>query len=306
MKKITISTLLFAAAFSIYAQDQKYVVFQDNFDWLLPWANALNANGKACGDAVGTNNTNADETVIRYINNITIDVDGTNVKANDKITEMGYTLIGKTREGGNTSIPNCIALQREMDGDNAAGVYFLFGRPKSSRGFQTPELTNAGEGISGFTVSFDWTPNRQTNGTFDVTHLAVYITNGEVDGTVANGTRVDIESPEAEKDSEMKWYHAEAKFTATLLGTDKISIRPGANQWPSTNNTNDNCRYFFKNLKITSDDPKLGDTAVEEIATDYNAPVEYYNLQGIRVAEPENGLYIVRQGNKVSKKFIRK
>lgn len=52
MKKITISTLLFAAAFSIYAQDQKYVVFQDNFDWLLPWANALNANGKACGDAV--------------------------------------------------------------------------------------------------------------------------------------------------------------------------------------------------------------------------------------------------------------
>ena len=31
------------------------------------------------------------------------------------------------------------------------------------------------------------------------------------------------------------------------------------------------------------------------------APAEYFNLQGIRVAEPANGLYIVRQGSKVSK-----
>ena len=31
------------------------------------------------------------------------------------------------------------------------------------------------------------------------------------------------------------------------------------------------------------------------------APAEYYNLQGIRVANPENGIFIVRQGNKVMK-----
>lgn len=34
---------------------------------------------------------------------------------------------------------------------------------------------------------------------------------------------------------------------------------------------------------------------------DENAPVEYFNLQGIRVANPESGLYIRRQGSKVSK-----
>lgn len=34
---------------------------------------------------------------------------------------------------------------------------------------------------------------------------------------------------------------------------------------------------------------------------DSYAPVEYYNLQGIRVAEPANGLYIMRQGTRVSK-----
>lgn len=37
------------------------------------------------------------------------------------------------------------------------------------------------------------------------------------------------------------------------------------------------------------------------VGNDSNAPVEYYNLQGIRVAEPQHGVYIKRQGNKVTK-----
>lgn len=32
-----------------------------------------------------------------------------------------------------------------------------------------------------------------------------------------------------------------------------------------------------------------------------NAPVEYFNMQGVKVANPENGLYIRRQGSKVEK-----
>lgn len=38
---------------------------------------------------------------------------------------------------------------------------------------------------------------------------------------------------------------------------------------------------------------------------DDNAPVEYFNLQGVRVENPENGLYIRRQGKKVEKVFVR-
>lgn len=37
------------------------------------------------------------------------------------------------------------------------------------------------------------------------------------------------------------------------------------------------------------------------VVDDANAPVEYFNLQGVRVAEPVNGLYIRRQGSKTSK-----
>lgn len=43
---------------------------------------------------------------------------------------------------------------------------------------------------------------------------------------------------------------------------------------------------------------------VEEIGVD-NAPVEYYNLQGVRVDNPTNGLYIRKQGNEVKKVMIK-
>lgn len=48
------------------------------------------------------------------------------------------------------------------------------------------------------------------------------------------------------------------------------------------------------------------DAIAIDAAFDENAPVEYFNMQGVRVAEPTTGLYIVRQGNKVTKQLIRK
>lgn len=50
-----------------------------------------------------------------------------------------------------------------------------------------------------------------------------------------------------------------------------------------------------------------GSNAVNDILSDDNdAPAVYYNLQGVRVANPTAGnLYIVRQGNKVSKAIVR-
>lgn len=49
----------------------------------------------------------------------------------------------------------------------------------------------------------------------------------------------------------------------------------------------------------------LGPAGVESIVADENAPVEYFNLQGVKVENPENGLYIRRQGSKVEKVVIR-
>ncbi len=36
-----------------------------------------------------------------------------------------------------------------------------------------------------------------------------------------------------------------------------------------------------------------------------NAPAEFFNLNGVRVANPENGLYIKRQGGKTAKVLVK-
>ena len=44
-----------------------------------------------------------------------------------------------------------------------------------------------------------------------------------------------------------------------------------------------------------------GIQSVEADDADENAPVEYFNLQGVKVDNPENGIFIKRQGKKVEK-----
>ncbi|MDE6555607.1 MAG: hypothetical protein K2K55_01425 [Duncaniella sp.] len=60
---------------------------------------------------------------------------------------------------------------------------------------------------------------------------------------------------------------------------------------------NKNTQVGFGGFEFTS----TGSSAISSITADENAPVEYFNLQGIRVDNPENGLYIRRQGKNVSK-----
>ena len=44
---------------------------------------------------------------------------------------------------------------------------------------------------------------------------------------------------------------------------------------------------------------------VESIEVDENVTPVYYNLQGVEVANPQNGLYIVKRGNKVTKQLVK-
>lgn len=47
------------------------------------------------------------------------------------------------------------------------------------------------------------------------------------------------------------------------------------------------------------------EAGIEGVIVDENAPAEYFNLQGVRVANPANGLFIVRKGNNVSKVLVK-
>lgn len=88
--------------------------------------------------------------------------------------------------------------------------------------------------------------------------------------------------------------------TFSLVGEDGVKVNA-----PGT-------LYFFSHDPASDLKSKLAQLTVKDSTTgvnglevDANAPVEYYNLNGVRVANPENGVFIRRQGNKVSKVVVK-
>ena len=55
---------------------------------------------------------------------------------------------------------------------------------------------------------------------------------------------------------------------------------------------------------IYNKDGDTGRSSAIDFEADLSAPVEYFNLQGMPVSEPANGVFIRRQGTNVSKLFI--
>ena len=75
-----------------------------------------------------------------------------------------------------------------------------------------------------------------------------------------------------------------------------LSTAPfGGYGWSDNNNISAN---MFCSITLPAN-------SVNGVTVNDNAPVEYFNLQGVRVAAPSNGLFIRRQGNSVSKVFIK-
>ncbi len=73
--------------------------------------------------------------------------------------------------------------------------------------------------------------------------------------------------------------------------------------WCYTSTASAACTWEIDNVVVKGDKDSSAIATVE--VENENAPVEYFNLQGVRVANPENGFYIRRQGNKVEKVVIR-
>lgn len=83
-----------------------------------------------------------------------------------------------------------------------------------------------------------------------------------------------------------------AELIATVQGWEAFSADKLVNGYPAL------AAFDF------GESAGIFDIAVDEVEA--NGPAVYYNLQGVQVANPENGVYIVRRGNKVTKELIRK
>ena len=98
----------------------------------------------------------------------------------------------------------------------------------------------------------------------------------------ADWTELDSNEVTIEKildDNKNKRFHFRAKHVASGAVSDEIAFA------------------------IEADGTTTGVEVVE--AVDENAPVEYFNLQGVRVQNPGQGLYIRRQGNSVEKVLMK-
>lgn len=129
-----------------------------------------------------------------------------------------------------------------------------------------------------------------------ITDYKAYLSEQAADGSNAAGTRKYVLTS--------TYTVANGKTTINVPNWNAFFYQFGAGEssyfWPMTNTK----------IVLDLDLDTVAESGVEGIAADaefdVNAPAEYFNLQGIRVATPEAGqLLIKRQGNKATKVVIR-
>lgn len=160
------------------------------------------------------------------------------------------------------------------------------------------------------------------------TDARLYLSSGVYDFRVYQKNILTISAPEGFYIESIEAYSVVAASSSKLADitcdedlvaaealTDNLpeGMKSGRKWTPASNNT---LRQVVKltptnksgkRISLLNVVAKQSPTSVEGIGADVdeNAPVEYYNLNGVRVAEPENGIFIRRQGSKVTKVIVR-
>lgn len=279
MKKPLLTAMCIGTIFCMSAQT---VIFEEDFEWLEPWSSQ-----KPAGQTVETDNAKATAQQI-----------GTNkvdeVSTYEALIAKGYTFPICCAEGfAPREAKQQIYLQRN---------YLKFGLTGYYSGITFPALAEMPDNAT-TTISFDWCSQRQVEdrwaGHWDKTELVIVVENNDADEYFY------VPTHSYSVDEAYAWLPVTIDLGTCVNKDSKITIRNADGQWPAPLNedgTGRAFRWFLDNVKITY---KPITTAVEDIAVDSEAPVEYYTLQGTRIINPENGLYIVRQGNSVRKAVIK-
>lgn len=286
MKKFLLSCA--ALAFTVSAFAENVVLFQEDFDWLATETNisTYQKDGKNVsnnvGDKVYKGPYNPQVQTIK--NN-----DGTK-SVWDMLTDKGYNMYSTNETQAKKSV-------------GLAQNYLKMAITTYTASLVLPAMPAAGEGMNNVRISFDWTP--MTDGglaIWDETLIAVEVTNGDKKTyfPIASVNKVNgfVEGSETEVLDPYKWYNVDMALEGCVINKDtRIALRNADPDFPQTATTGQKKRWFLDNIKVYVS----GNSSVEKIGTEENAPVEYFNLQGVKIANPENGVFIRRQGSKVSK-----
>ena len=277
MKKFFLSLGFAALAFTANAETKTF--FFEDFEWIKPWSETSWGTSGVAGNTVGDNNLNA------YAPQVSKDVtiDGVTKNLADSLINKGYLFPIAYCEAsgkGAREWPAQVYMQQN---------YLKFGLTDYSSGITLPAIAELGEGVSNTKLSFDWCPMCTSKKVFDKVKLVVIVKTGE------NEKVYDIPTHSIADNGDFAWIPAEVDLAGVNVTKDtRITIRNCDEQFPATAKSQV-FRYFLDNIKLYSD----GNAAVTEL--DANAPVEYFNLQGVKVANPEGGVFIRRQGASVTK-----
>ncbi|MCH5241363.1 MAG: hypothetical protein J1F67_02920 [Muribaculaceae bacterium] len=103
-------------------------------------------------------------------------------------------------------------------------------------------------------------------------------------------------------DGSHRYGPAEGQNGAVNVGQSDIKFALGGDT--SFNIANGTYDFVVDFNTMTIAISEAGSVGVKTVI-DFNAPVEYYNLNGVKVANPDKGIYIIRQGNTTKKAVIR-
>lgn len=271
MKKNLLCILALAASMSAFAQGN--VIFEDDFEWLAPWAKA-----KEAGNTIGTNNSDA------YCPQLTtpkVTIDEVEVSAYDALLAKGYTFTAWHASTKDERKPGAQSYLQEN--------YLKFGLTGYQTALTLPKLDVPAEGAN-LTISFDWCSQRTGAGAWDGTKLVVAVNNGGED------VLFEVPAHNYVQDGEYSWTPVTLALGDIVTSASKVTIRNIDSQLATTKAY----RFYLDNIKVVAS----ATAGIADIEAD-GAPTEYFSILGVKVDNPTSGLYIRRQGNKVEKVLVK-
>jgi hypothetical protein len=269
-------TFAFAALAASSAVQAETVYFTEDFEWIAPWTDV-----KATGKTVEDDNLDANAP---KINSPAID----GVTVLDELTKRGYEVKRVTPSGETTD--ECIYLQKN---------YLKFGKTGYQAGIILPAITEIPTDTKDLTLSFNWCPMRQgatKDNKVDPVTLLIQIVNGTDTITVDTTNNATLTHDWA-NGTTLRWIDATVDLSnVNITSTSRIFIKQ--TQWGVSTAH----RWFLDNIKVYKNESSSIETAAVD---DENTTAEYFNLQGVRVANPTNGIYVKRQGNKATKVLVK-
>ena len=201
------------------------VVFEDDFEWLAPYATAANAPDDVANNSVGSSPNIFTTTALQPILT-TLQEKGYGFIWGGK--ELDWSTAEPTNGNGRT-----LYLQKN---------YFKFGKSDYSSGLILPAITSL-KAATNVELTFDWCWCMTGSSKPDIMTLTVAVSGG-------TDTELSSEQPTAEDLTKLEWQHASVTINGVTSST-RITLRP-TNSDPYKSNTRGQNRWYLDNIKIVT------------------------------------------------------